>query len=533
MKIESVMEKFDVGIHLGNILHHTAHHYSEPPVVIREAVQNSIDKKASRILIVIDALHRTIKVYDNGIGASYEEIKEKFGKVAVSLKIDSEDIGEKGIGNLAGLSIAETYHIVTKVKDSSEQIRRYSLHRKRLIGQEKVTMDVEIWPGKGVGGGINFPATTLVQLVEVNEQALRRLNNIEVIERVLLDAFGKKIRDSKIEIKVVYSASAGKGWEKIVKPGEFRGTKLEPETYQTKFGPVVFEMYYSLRPLDKPNLVVEHKGKCSIALANLSHPVIGQLNPKAMEAFKKGYFEGIIKLDFGTLSPDRGAFEWDDELVAFSDVVEEFALEILQPLVNRNEEEHRDEKYRKISDEILKRIGSYYKDHPEMRPDFIRDIDIIEEGAGEPAQPEKSPKKPRYCPDPNVIRKERERYDRERNERSKTPGSTKTSQTGETTSVRKLSNRPGNIMHISYVVPEEEFGVSWHSRRVEATIEINVQNSDFGVAETLGTSKLRDYVTLLVQKEITCASLDGIRAKDWGDRFEDTFMQIYKAALGQ
>lgn len=522
---EKYVEQFEVGVHTGNILHYTAHHYAEPPAVIRECVQNAIDKRASHILVVIDALRRTIKVFDDGLGASLEEIKEKFGTIAKSLKVDPSDIGEKGIGNLAGLAIAEKYHLITKPRDSQEPMRRYSLERSKLLGQEKVHMDVEIWPGKKVTDSVGFSVSTLVQLVEVNEQALRRLNNVQVLERVILESFARKIRENKIHVGVSYTASSGKGWDKTVEPGKYRGTKLPVETYQTDFGPVAIEMYYSQKPLENPNLVIEYKDKYSISLGNLAHSMVGQLSDTAWAIFKKGYFEGTIQVGFGTLAAHRGYFEWDDELMALNGVIEEFANHVLRPHIERIEDETREEKYRKVLDDVLKKVNSFYQDHPDLRPDILHDAEPVNQDEGQPlTPPEPKPK----IPIKDILHHEREKRERERRE---PPAEREAKQKDKMP--RKINRRPGNLFEIVCVNPEEEYGINWHSRRDNSVIEINAQNSDFSFAERLGMSKLRDYFFLLVQKELTCASLEPSSARLFNDRFEDTFMALYRAGIGQ
>src|SRR3989344_3662848 len=545
MRPEATLDKKDklaIGLNLGNTLNYLSHQYADPPEVIREFVQNSIDKKSKHILVLIDQSHRVIKIYDDGLGASYTEISQKFGRIAETLK-SAEEMGEKAIGNLAGLSISQEYRLLTKARNETrEPLRMYSLGRAQMIGKSAVDMDVQIWPGKHAGEVKGFRATTMVQLVQVNERALQRLNNRNLVSGVLLDAFRRKIREENIDVRIVYVATAGKGWETKLEPGTFSGTKMDVETYTTPFGKVEFEMYFSQKPKEEPKIHIEHRAGFSFSLSNL--PKKGQLGDKPWDVFKKGYFEGVIRLNFGTISADRAYFEWDEALIAFNTVLEEFALEILGPLVQQVESEGRTERYKRVSEDVLKKISAFYQENPDKIPDILRASqgsketlpgvakNLKDEELAEEDSSLTGPKK--LVADAGMIHRQREKKTAEASgKQSGTSGARRPSSpqpTGEAAGKvsdgrKRITPHKGNSLEIVYVVPDEESGMNWYSRRVQgATIEINVQNSYFGHIERMGMTKLREYVLLLVQKELTCASLEPTVAKIFNDRFEDTFL---------
>ncbi len=189
-------------------------------------------------------------------------------------------------------------------------------------------------------------------------------------------------------------------------------------------------------------------------------------------------------------------------------------------MIERVEDENREEKYRKVSDDVLKKISSFYQNHP----DILRDVEPTE-GRQTPV-PEKKPK----IPVEQVVRKQRENREQERR---KQPSASKSdSKKPEQPRMGKLSRLPGSTLSIEFVLPQEEHGINWHSHREGSVVQVNVQNSDFGFAERLGMSRLKDYIFLLLQKELTCASLESSSARLFTDRFEDTFMALYRAGLG-
>jgi hypothetical protein len=516
----------DVGLYTPNIIGFLAQIYGDALSVIRECVQNSLDQRPKHIFVEIDQIRRNITVYDDGLGASFEEISQKFKQVGRSLKIgDPEAIGEKGIGNLAGLAIAQEWRLVTKdTQNPADWFRLYSLNRSALTsGSEKVPLHSERWPGKVITNTLQFNPSAMVQLLDVSEAAFRQLKNIEQLEESLLEAFGRLISSRKVELRISFRNNRNKRHDKIVKPAQFRGAKLDPERYDTPFGYVEFELYCSQTPLDNPKILVQHRGVYTLSIFVLFK--LKQLPAEIEEIFSRGYFEGIIRLPFCTINPGRTGFELNEQLTCFADTVRTFALEVLKPIIDNLEEEGRLDKYRRVGELVLKRLARFFKVNPDIIPPKLKSFtEAIKGVMAEPQQSEVKIPLPRRQIPKTLLSQQR----KEANEKAKSPKSASPKREEPKT----VESRAG--IALQFVLPRGEEEFNWHSRLTpEGVIQINAGNTDFRKAEMLGITKLDDYVFILVLKEFTCASIGPIEGKTFNDAFERFFMKFWRVNLNK
>src|SRR3989344_2279395 len=108
-------ETIRIGLHTGNVLWYLAHLNRTPSEVVVELVQNALDEDAKHIHIFIDARRASLIAYDDGNGATVEEIGRVWEKVGLSAKKGKAGkTGEKGIAKLSGFSIAEKYVFTTR-----------------------------------------------------------------------------------------------------------------------------------------------------------------------------------------------------------------------------------------------------------------------------------------------------------------------------------------------------------------------------------------------------------------------------------
>ena len=97
-----------------------------PASVIKELIENSIDAKATEIIIEVRNLGKDlIKIKDNGVGMNKEDLKLSFQRYATS-KIENEDdlfniqtLGFRGEA-LASIAVVSNLIIISKQKDSIE-----------------------------------------------------------------------------------------------------------------------------------------------------------------------------------------------------------------------------------------------------------------------------------------------------------------------------------------------------------------------------------------------------------------------------
>jgi len=516
------LEKMGIGFFDSNIILYLAQIYADPFAVIRELVQNALDKNAGHVIVDIDCFRGgLIKSYDDGRGASKEEIVSKFKQIGRSLKLDDpEALGEKGIGNLAGLAIAERYRLITKDRDNNlDKFRVYWLDKAEIRGSANVDLNIEDWQPKKVASNLPFDVSAMVELNSITEMALRRLSDLAGLERYINDELGRKIAKNKVEVKLNYRDQRGKKTERIIKPLEFRGVRMEPEIYETKFGPIAFEFFYTDKPAEKPRILIEHRKTYTMSLFNLF--LRKQLDEKAAVVYQRGFFEGIIKVDFCALAPSRDCFEWNAELETLSGILSRFAIEVLKPVIEHMEDEQRKEKYQHISGVVLKMVMELFKKEPHLIPLKFRRY-LSERVLGDKNSDGKKARKKRAKNKigPDVLRTQREKIE-------------KNQQTKEKTVVVDSGNKKSEEgFELRYVSPSEETGFMWHSKTAtDGIVEINSGHKDFRSAERLGTTRLTEYIFILFQKELTCGSLEDAASRIFCEHFEKEFLGFYRAAL--
>lgn len=108
--------------------------YSDPKIVYREYIQNSVDSletaiannllepQGMRIDIVINTEDSIISIRDNGMDIPYAEAKESLMNVGNSKKRHSNNRGFRGIGRLGGMSYCDTLVFTTSAENEAQKI---------------------------------------------------------------------------------------------------------------------------------------------------------------------------------------------------------------------------------------------------------------------------------------------------------------------------------------------------------------------------------------------------------------------------
>lgn len=515
---EPDVKRMNVDFHYGNVIQYLAETYGTGFEVVREAVQNAIDKSAKNIFVLIDCVKRLIVVYDDGFGASEDEMMKKFQKIGLSFKLGQVGmVGQKGIGNLAAFSIGRQWQLFTRDIKKGEKLRAYTFDRAELVKGNDVAVQSEMVRFKSVTGA-PFPATSMLRIIDVDQGVLRQLGDYKTIDRTLREAFNAQLRSGKISLRVSYQRDSKNLTEFMIKPTKFRGAPIDPEDYETDHGPVTFEFYHSYEPLKDPSILVLHQGTYSLPLTNFFKLRI--CPPELEPLFAKGYFEGEIRLGFCKLNSSRSAFEHNAEQQSFVSAVEQFTAEILQPLVEQFEQSDREERLKRIAEGVLRKMKSFLNKHPDLLPPGLKAL-IIKKAVEGPdplkndiiTPPEK--KRPRQPLPPDAFKRQR------RKSKDKTPKPRKP----------VVELRDGLAIQIINPAADDEL-MYQHSRLTSrGVIQINGMHNDFTEAYKRGQSVCHRYMFLLVQKELTCASLSTHEGHVFRQAFEKTFLPFYKASL--
>lgn len=513
---QTQVKEIDVGIHYGNVIGYLSNLYNTPFDVLRGAFQNAIDAMAKNIFVVIDCIKHVIAIYDDGEGASEQEITEKFNQIGVSNKVGKPNMaGHKGIGSLAPFAVGRQWQLFTRDVKRGEKLRAYIFDRAELTKGKNIKVLHEQVPFKSVTGA-PFPSTTMLRIVDVDEGVLRRLGDKATIERTIREAFNVQLRNRNIVLRIVYK-TAKQSSEFTIRPTKFRGAPIKSIDYQTKHGVVTFEFYHSVELLKDPSILVLHLGVYSIPLTNFFK--LGMLSQELELLFMKGYFEGEIRLGFCKINASRSAFEHDAELQSFVEAVEQFTAEQIRPRIEQWEQEDREEKLRVMAEKELRFWKHFLTKHPEYMPTGLKTMVIKkaiegpEQSKDEVITPER---KQRKFLDPDAFKREREERKGPRPSKPRKP---------------IVELRDGLALQIVNPAADNELIYKRSRLTPQGVIQINGLHDDFTEAERRGQTICRRYMSLLFQKELTCASLIGAEANLFGQVFEKTFFPFLKASL--
>ena len=109
--------------------------YSDPKIVYREYIQNSVDSlemavdagllesQSMRIDIIVDSEASSISIRDNGMGIPFSEAKETLMNVGNSKKRHSNNRGFRGIGRLGGMSYCDTLVFTTSAETEKKKTK--------------------------------------------------------------------------------------------------------------------------------------------------------------------------------------------------------------------------------------------------------------------------------------------------------------------------------------------------------------------------------------------------------------------------
>ncbi|MFH0779251.1 MAG: ATP-binding protein [Parcubacteria group bacterium] len=499
----------------------------KPFQIIPEAVQNAIDggirmpkeEKILKILVKVDMMNRMIWTIDNACGASHGQIKEKFEKLGKSFKTHDKDaIGQKGIGNIAGISISNKLTMVTIDRtDKEDKFRKYTLNANVPMDSEDLFVNCDYYEAEklSIPGCWFENATTMVRLEGVSLEALREIRGIESIEEELVNRYAAKL--AKCEIKIIWINEQGSEFSKKVENIHFRGQKLPPEGEPATGGRIVFDLNMSPAILKDPRLfVVTTKGDYSIKINELVKR--SQIDPAAAEVLLSGYFEGNIRLksndpatDFCTLSGDRLSFVYDHDLAAFKRALNKYCQEKLARFVSVLEDNSRNERLQKASEIIAKEIEAILKDHPEMEPKGFHVFEKKRTGTVEKPPAKKTPKQ--------VV-------DEIIHNRRKNPGRP-FSDDADRKKPEPKRYKPENGLNIMWYTPTAEEPQNWRSRTKDKLIQINLLHQDCMVSDNRGQKSLISYVMQLCFKEFTCSRLPDNEARRFSDTFESMYLEYF------
>lgn len=532
---DNVIEHRKMGLgfkHKGSIVMSLAQAYGRVELAINELAQNQIDAKASKGEITLDLSKNRIFTFDNGKGASYEEMERRMAQIGSPLK-GPGDIGEKGLGNLAPISIAKRIRFVTHAKGTQEPFFMIKMDKDiHVVGKEDVDFDVDIMgPGFKLGEG---GWTTSVSVSGVEESALRALKKEQDILGFLCDsiasAYREKIRVTGIQLTVRLLDDKGAISERRVVPLKYPG-RHEFVEITTKSGPVIFELFLTNRKQKNPRVDIEYQKRYSFSLKNLD--AIWDLSSYV---FGSGFIQGSIHIEFGTLTKDRKQLEWGPEVEDLEEAILKFCLDYGETWIKKLEDVKKMDLFEKVARAVLSSAEKIIKENPELLSEIFKGS--VSDGHGGSTKPLHEEKKIRTRIE---QRKPSDVPSIKGDEEAKpAPSSSPKGKRGK----EKKSLHPGVVSDSGskrralkgqyglQIIDGDGPRTGWRAKigiegEEAGKIVINVQHRDYASSQDKGPTAFDTYMRLLIMVILSKPLiLSEERAEIFHKEFEDVFMEF-------
>lgn len=533
-----------VGFHSGNVITYLASHYSTIVQVVKEIAQNQIDAQAKRGQIIINAKRMILKAYDDGRGASVEEMRDRISQIGARKK-GPEDIGEKGIGNLAPIAIGWQYRLITRARDASPKTLffRLRLDRDAIDGQAEVNFEYEELPLGFSFSGTEENMSTFVDVQRIEPSALRGLmresDPAQFLADAVAEAYSTKIRKSGIDIQITVVDKNGLTKVATVKPIQFPGRRetIEIETPQ---GPVKFEMFLARSPAKKPTVSVVHQKRFSFLLSG-----IGTIWDEVADFFGSGHIQGNIEVGFCSLKADRIGFELNSDLEHFHRAVIEFVETYGRPWIARLREQFKAERLSELAGRVLQNLErSLAGKFPELLEQF-RGVGFNPTPPPTGGSKVKTPRPPKKKPDGDVprlkppppespLKPEVENKKLVAKNPSPPPKIKKGVEDDQTQKKVRVAGQSGLV--VLFREGDETTGSKWRIRLGEKGEEkncliFNIAHADFTAAEQKGDMALRQYMSYLMVVMLVKPLMTDEEARVFHSASENVMLQFLDAFL--
>ncbi|MFA6588266.1 MAG: ATP-binding protein [Patescibacteria group bacterium] len=529
-------EEFEIGVHVGNVLWYLAHLAETPSDVIAALVQNSLDKKAKHIIIVIDEKRSMMLGWDDGLGATKAELLKIWNNVGMTNKFNPEDIGEKGLDKIAALFlVSETKGEMTWITRSltvphSPYIQLHVLKAgiKKVQGPNDKPKGVfeTMPPGFGYKNPPgNFQPTTCVILKDVMPNAMKQLARIEEIASYLGERYAVKIKSQNALVRLVYKPLTGPEQVVDAKPQEFPGRRQRAVSIPTPFGDVDFQMFTTVQPVSSPKIMVDHKHKDGFDLYR-----VRDLWRDVKPTLGSGFFQGYIYLNFCTLRQNRKGFDPDEQFEAFVTAVQTYAAEYCPGYIDMVRDRGRSIKHAEIIRSAVEGLDALFQANDDLQlqgrfKGFVSGSHVSATAGNIQSG------KVRITP-PTIE---------EARSRSNCRGSGKQPPTherlGKTHSSAEHPN--GYQRHeiksqfgitVKTATADDARGYNWRTRFESGIVFFNVEHGDWQKAEERGDKHLRLYVQRHLCKEIAMQFTDSDTERKAFDRlFQHYWMRLIGA----
>ena len=528
-----------MGGHIGELIFHAANNYSGR-AAIREFLQNSIDAGANNVFIVIRNSKKSngkwVRVYDDGCGASKEEMIAKLGMIAQSNKSEGK-IGQLGIGLMSGIAIGDDQIIVTKAK-GEDVFTRFSWNKQEIREQAK-NVPYHIDEVQEIPLSDNFSRKRLKKnkiklrtMVEVRNIDGRLLNSLMDVERLAEDirnAFNEHLLRVRVCVYVSSSKNPIEFYE--IKRKEFSGRKQPTMAIHTKYGDVHFRMHTHIRKVSNPRILVQYGGGTAAAFMNLS----GMYDAQA-EFFSlfSGHFEGTISVDFCNINARRNDFEANDERSEFFLAILEYIEDYADPFLADIKDDKKLDTYERLARDVLKDFEAVLKkDFPDFPKEFQGLVSKGHKDASSKRKSDVSAKLRSHSSSGKSSPSTSTDSERKKDQKER-KGMRHHSVLGSGSKRREIKGQSGMSILLRDPIATDEEGQFWRSKMNDAGyIIINISHDDWVAVTDKGKSETKTYLTMLIMKELAILYMPqkGNQRQTFNELFEEYYIGFAKVLV--
>jgi Histidine kinase-, DNA gyrase B-, and HSP90-like ATPase len=374
-----------MGFHQGAALLGLARTYPSLVEVLLEAIQNSIDKNATQISVIVNQRKRKVFLRDNGDGVSGEEFERALSQIGKTMK-RTDKLGRFGRGLIAPIGKCELYTFTSAAKGKNEKYSRWTFVTRELENEDKqLSIPRETLPLMFVAKKQGFTGNqvgwrTEVCLEDYTKDRFLSQISLEALKEGVLEKYSVAMLKNRVVVSVdITPEDDGPHQIAEIRATAFTGLPLPEVTFEdSDAGATYFRLFVTKRTAKgyTGKIHVGEKGndfRISWSMFARSLPQGCHLEDDTLAAMNSGLFEGEILTSKARFHANRRSFEQNDALAGFGSTIDDWYKKIGAQHYKTARDTKQDERYQRIGQASLRVIEGLLKS-----PEGTRFMEVIE-----------------------------------------------------------------------------------------------------------------------------------------------------------
>ena len=343
-----------------------------------EIVQNAVDSDPKNIWMKLNRQKRSLDVYDDGVGTSWDEFNEALRKRGQSSK-KSDKLGRFGRGLVSPIDKCEVMTFTSCPRASNNAYMQWTFRASELAPNPEPHIPYEQQPQIQFGKAnktLTIDSKTVSQVTWRTKISLRnystdreigKIGSIDDLAKEIFSRYGAVMRAKKIRLHIEFTNEAGKTEAKTdMFPPEYTGQRLPEYIANIRGIRTTFRLFLAKAEgrMGKSNgtvVVGEANNPFRFAFKLLVNNCGEYLSADVAKALKSGIFEGEIIAAGATLHENRKQFNINDGLTNFAAALEQWYLEIGAHHMEEIQETQEGERYQKLGLASMENIAAMLK----------------------------------------------------------------------------------------------------------------------------------------------------------------------------